>query len=40
MDWTEEEFICDSPDAEPLPPLELTGWEAVRFEIDDDPPEE
>ena len=40
MNWPEEEFIRDSPDADPLPPIDLTGWETVRFEVDDELPEE
>jgi hypothetical protein len=40
MNWSEEEFIRDSADAEPLPPVELTGWETVRFEVDDELPQE
>ena len=40
MNWTEEDFIRDSDDPEPPAAPELTGWETVRFEIDDEPPDE
>lgn len=34
----QENFIRESPDdARPLPETELTGWETVRFEVDDEP---
>lgn len=30
-----EEFVVDSPDPAPQKPADLTGWEEVRFELED-----
>jgi hypothetical protein len=37
VNWIEEDFIRDSEEHDPPQPAELTGWETVRFEVDDEP---
>ena len=36
MNWSEFEFILDSSDGERASNAELTGWETVIFELDDE----
>ena len=36
MNWSDYDFILDGSDEQPLPPRDLTGWETVVFELDEE----
>lgn len=35
--WIELEFVQEGGDAFELPPAQLTGWESIRFVLEDLP---
>lgn len=36
MNWSDYDFILDRSDEQPRVQVELTGWETVVFELDDE----